>query len=350
MPSFGNDWHCGPLITNLNKPFVRMFDIRNHKSVTISPIDNLFIEHLFNSFKNGENKQSQLIPEFLERRFLDGMSGIKTRHFYNNLANFPADLPSCNYLEIGTWAGSTLCSNMFKNNINVSAIDNFSWGGLNIKLQFLNNVSRCISLSSNTDNTLLTNTSVLDNTLLTNTSVLDNTLLTNTSVLDNTLLTNTSVLDNTLLTNTSVLDNTINNIPINLFSNLDAKQYNIKLPNEKELQVIDSDSFQVNLEDLKMKYNLYLYDGDHSYDAHYKALSYYHTKLSDVFIFVVDDWNIPRVRDATNRVIKDLNLTTLAECEVIYTHDDTHTSHEGDFATNNFWNGVYAAVLRKSNI
>lgn len=295
MPSFGNDWHCGPLITNLDKPFVRMFDIRNHKSVIISPIDNLFIEHLFNSFKNGENKQSQLIPEFSERRFLDGMSGIKTRHFYNNLANFPAELPSCNYLEIGTWAGSTLCSNMFKNSINVSAIDNFSWGGRNIKKQFLNNVSRCISLSSNTDNT-------------------------------------------------------INNIPINLFSNLDAKQYNINLPNEKELQVIDSDSFQVNLEDLKMTYNLYLYDGDHSYDAHYKALSYYHIKLSDVFIFVVDDWNIPRVRDATNRVIKDLNLTTLAECEVIYTHDDTHTSHEGDFATNNFWNGVYAAVLSKSNI
>jgi hypothetical protein len=283
MPSFGNDWHCGPLIPNGELPFVRVFDIRKFK--TVSPLENEFIDHLLKSFHNGENKQSQLIPEISNRNILEGMSGAKTRHFYNNLAT----LPSCNYLEIGTWAGSTLCSNLFKNNINATAIDSFEWGGRDIKKKFLNNVSKCISLS--TDSTF--------------------------------------------------------NIPSDIFSNLDAKQYNINLPNKKELQVIDSDSFQVNLEDLKMTYNLYLYDGDHSYDAHYKALSYYHTKLSDVFIFVVDDWNIPRVRDATNRVIKDLNLTTLAECEVIYTHDDTHTSHEGDFATNNFWNGVYATVLKK---
>jgi hypothetical protein len=284
MPSFGNDWHCGPLIANQGSPFVRVFDIRKFR--TVSPPEDSFINHLLNSFKNGEHKQSQLIPEISERRYLDGMSGTKTRHFYNNLAS----LPECTYLEIGTWAGSTLCSNLFNNNINATAIDNFAWGGRDIKKKFLNNVSRCISLSSNSSTF---------------------------------------------------------NIPNNVFSNLDDKQYNINLLNDKALQVIDSDSFQVNLDELQYIYNLYLYDGDHSYDAHYKALTYYYSKLADIFIFIVDDWNIPRVRDATNRAIKDLNLTILAECEVIYTHDDTHTSHNDDFASNNFWNGVYAAVLRK---
>lgn len=284
MPTFGNDWHCGPIITNLSVPFVRVFDIRKFR--TVSSDEDVFIEHLLNSFKNGENKQSQLISEFADRHLLDGMSGTKTRHFYNNLSS----LPECNYLEIGTWAGSTLCANLFKNNINATAIDSFEWGGRDVKKQFLNNVSKCISLSQNSN---------------------------------------------------------ASGVPSDIFNNLNAKQYNINLSNGKELQVIDSDSFQVNLNDLKFTYNLYLYDGDHSYDAHYKALTYYHTKLADIFIFVVDDWNIPRVRDATNRSIKDLNLTILAECEVLYTHDDTHTSHNGDFASNNYWNGVYAVVLKK---
>lgn len=32
---------------------------------------------------------------------MDGMSGIKTRHFYNNLLNYY----DARYLEIGTWKG-----------------------------------------------------------------------------------------------------------------------------------------------------------------------------------------------------------------------------------------------------
>ena len=273
MPSFGNDWHCGPIISSYNNPFMRIFDIRKFRNV--SSDEEYYINHLLKSFENGKNHISKLPNEISNRNLLDGMSGLKTRHFYNNLSS----MKDCNYLEIGTWAGSTLCSNLYGNDINVTAIDSFEWGGMKIKSDFFNNIKKCKK--------------------------------------------------------------------INDIINLNNKNYEINLENEKRLQVFDSDSFKVNINDLKFTYNLYLYDGDHSYEAHYNALMYYINKLADIFIFVVDDWNIPRVRDATYRSIKDLNLSILAECEVIYTHDDTHTTHNNDYASNNFWNGLYAVVLKK---
>jgi hypothetical protein len=273
MPTFGSDWHCGPIIESFNKPFVRIFDIRKFKNVTTE--EEYYINHLFTSFNNAEQHKSQL-PDFISNRnILNGMSGSKTRHFYNNLCS----INDCRYLEIGTWAGSTLCSSLYQNDINSTAIDSFDWGGLAVKQQFINNISKCKQLPTNID---------------------------------------------------------INN-----------KKYEFNVENDKILQVIDSDSFKVNINDLKFTYNVYLYDGDHSYDSHYKALTYYISKLDNIFIFIVDDWNIPRVRDATNRSIKDLNLNILAECEVLYTHDDTHTTHNNNFASNNFWNGLYSVILSK---
>jgi hypothetical protein len=53
---------------------------------------------------------------------MQGMSGSKTRHLYNNLCN----IKDANYLEVGTWKGSSFASSLFKNNINAIAIENWS--------------------------------------------------------------------------------------------------------------------------------------------------------------------------------------------------------------------------------
>ena len=65
---------------------------------------------------------------------MDGMSGAKTRHFYNNLVG----MPSARYLEIGTWKGSSVCAAMCGNDADVLCIDNWSqFGGP--KADFLRN-------------------------------------------------------------------------------------------------------------------------------------------------------------------------------------------------------------------
>jgi len=77
------------------------------------------INHCKNSFELAEKKQSKLTNDILN---MEGMSGNKTRHFYNNICN----LDNVNYLEIGTWMGSSFISATYKNNINSIVIDNWA--------------------------------------------------------------------------------------------------------------------------------------------------------------------------------------------------------------------------------
>lgn len=75
--------------------------------------------HVENAFENADKNISKINDEIIS---LVGMTGTKTRHFYNNLLNFE----DARYLEIGTWMGSSVCSAMFENKANVTCVDNFS--------------------------------------------------------------------------------------------------------------------------------------------------------------------------------------------------------------------------------
>ena len=57
---------------------------------------------------------------------MEGLSGRRYRAFINNLIGA---LPGPRYLEIGTWARSTLCSAIFGNKVEAVAIDNWSLFG-----------------------------------------------------------------------------------------------------------------------------------------------------------------------------------------------------------------------------
>jgi hypothetical protein len=77
---------------------------------------------------------TKLPPEVLA---ISGMSGRKYRYFINSLVE---GLPTSRYLEIGSWAGSTLCSAIFGNDVEAVAIDNWSqFGGPSD--QFFKNLS-----------------------------------------------------------------------------------------------------------------------------------------------------------------------------------------------------------------
>ncbi len=86
-----------------------------------------------------------------------------------------------------------------------------------------------------------------------------------------------------------------------------------------------------------------MYDGEHSAANHYKALTYYYDCLDDVFIFVVDDWNLNKVRDGTMASIKKLQLNVLYEKEIILSKNGANTSD-----SKGWWNGIYFAVLQKT--
>lgn len=184
------------------------------------------------------------------------MTGYKTRHFYNNLLS----LENVRYLEIGCWKGSSACSALCGNKINITCIDNWSeFGGP--KQEFIQNVQKFIG------------------------------------------------------------QNTLN--------------------------YIENDCFKVDRSSLG-KFDIYLYDGNHTAYSQYRALNYFIDNMKDTFIFIVDDWNFLEVQTGTRNIISDLGLNVLYEQEILLTQNGEHTPF--DKAIPGWWNGIYVAVLSKSSL
>lgn len=220
-----------------------------------------YISHLEDCFKKAQNLTSKISQDIID---MEGMTGTKTRHFYNNLLN----IDDARYLEIGVWKGSSACSAMYKNKAKITCIDNWSQNFYNQtdspKQAFINNFE--------------------------------------------------------------------------------------KFKGDNDATYIDCDCFTLDINTLNSKFNIYLYDGDHSIQSQYKALNYYMPVLDDVFIFTVDDWNWDGVRQGTESAIKDLNLAVLYKKEIILTENDAHT-HEiengYEIASNTWWNGIVTYVFKK---
>jgi hypothetical protein len=198
-------------------------------------------------FENAENGISKIDNEI---KGMEGMTGIKTRHFYNNLLT----IEDSRYLEIGTWKGSSVCSAMCGNSSKILCVDNWSeFGGP--KEEFLNNFE--------------------------------------------------------------------------------------KYKGRNQATYIEVDCFSIDVNSIG-KYNIYMYDGNHTYESHYKSLTYFIDSMEDEFILIVDDWNWEQVRSATNNSITDLNLTTLWSKE-IKLNENNETTHDRD----GWWNGIAVFLLKK---
>jgi len=200
--------------------------------------------HVELAFEKAERGESKITDGILN---MEGMSGIKTRHFYNNLLN----THDARYLEIGTWKGSSVCSAMCGNKATVVCIDNWSeFGGP--KNEFLTNF------------------------------------------------------------------------------------YNYKGDNNAHF--IEQDCYTVDISQLP-KFNIYMYDGNHTKNSHYKALVHYYNCLDDIFVFIVDDWNWKDVRDGTYESFKELKLSIMYEKEIYTPRNSTKDT---------WWNGIYVAILKKN--
>ncbi len=96
---------------------------------------NTLVDALKDAFSTSWQGTTKLSEEVLS---MPGMSGRKYRALINNLIG---NLPDARYLEIGSWAGSTLCSAIYNNDVRALAIDNWSeFGGP--AGDFLTNVGR----------------------------------------------------------------------------------------------------------------------------------------------------------------------------------------------------------------
>lgn len=85
------------------------------------------VKHVIKSFNCANTFKTKLSREVF---LLEGMSGVKTRILYNELCSLKfIDRPT-EYLEVGSWKGSTLCAALeFNSHCNGTAIENWALFG-----------------------------------------------------------------------------------------------------------------------------------------------------------------------------------------------------------------------------
>jgi hypothetical protein len=125
-------------------------------------------------------------------------------------------------------------------------------------------------------------------------------------------------------------------------------------PKEDFLRVMHgtAEEYVIIEEDYKTVYykglipnTIYFYDGPHSPEDQFLASTVALDALEDEFVFIVDDWNWPDVREATMKGINEAGF------EILYSID-LRTGPDGYnapiFVGRTEWhNGMYAAVLRR---
>ena len=111
-------------------------------------------------------------------------------------------------------------------------------------------------------------------------------------------------------------------------------------------QFIESDFRKVNYKQLG-KFNIYCYDALHDSKSQYDGIAIAQPSLDDIFILIIDDWNLKEVRKGTFNAFNDLGITVISKIEVKTTQNDTYPkfihSHYSDWHS-----GYFIAVCEKS--
>jgi hypothetical protein len=103
------------------------------------------------------------------------------------------------------------------------------------------------------------------------------------------------------------------------------------------LTLLEEDCFALDLGGLG-PCDVYFYDGNHERASQRLAFTRFDPVLSSPFVAVVDDWNWEDVREGTREAFAELGYAVAFEVEL-------PALFNGD--TENWWNGLWVAVVRK---
>jgi SAM-dependent methyltransferase len=112
---------------------------------------------------------------------------------------------------------------------------------------------------------------------------------------------------------------------------------------EDSVRLIEQDCFEIDAGALG-SFDVYLYDGVHKRESHYMAIERFAASLAPLAVVIVDDWNWERVRDGTNRALRDLDIPVLYRKEIILPEEDVKgmRNHNG---RHSWWNGSCIMLL-----
>lgn len=127
------------------------------------------------------------------------------------------------------------------------------------------------------------------------------------------------------------------------FSNIEK----VKSP-DIDFSFIESDFNLIDYTDIG-KFNVYMYDGDHSEKCQYDGINNVLPALDDTFVLIVDDWNWERVRVGTLTAIKDTQLEIVSSIEIRTMQEEVWWAPDVLGADSDWHNGYFLAVIKKGN-
>ena len=111
---------------------------------------------------------------------------------------------------------------------------------------------------------------------------------------------------------------------------------------DAQFEFYEGDSFSFDIRKIKKPIDLYFYDGDHSGEAQYKALTHFAGALADEFIFVCDDWDLSKMKTCTFSAVKDLGFKITEYHEL-----KGHTTGTLEARKDGWWDGLGIVKVRK---
>ena len=114
------------------------------------------------------------------------------------------------------------------------------------------------------------------------------------------------------------------------------------LVNKEQYEFIVADCFSDDIK-LTRQYNVYFYDGYHSYEDQYKAITHYYKYMKSIFIFICDDYSIDRVEKGTKDAFRDMNIQVITDYKLFGNQLIPASMTRG------FWNGMYVALCVKKD-
>jgi len=105
-------------------------------------------------------------------------------------------------------------------------------------------------------------------------------------------------------------------------------------------RMLEMDYFAISNNELTNKPDFYYFDGDHSYEHQYKAITHFYPLLADECIVVIDDFSWSDVNRGTLDGIKDSG----AKVQYFMT---LWSGVESDCGERGFWNGYGIFLIKK---
>lgn len=104
----------------------------------------------------------------------------------------------------------------------------------------------------------------------------------------------------------------------------------------------ECDSFSFDVKKLKKPIELYFFDGCHSVEAQYKAVSHFLPAMANEFVMVIDDWDMNKVRVGTNTALIDLKIKPLEKYEL-----QGASGQSEDKRHLTWWGGLCIMLIKK---